>query len=74
MPARPAARVVVLLLLLAVAAPAQAAPRLQKVADFDPPVYVTHAPGDYSRLYVVEKAGTIRVVRNGAKLGPRSRT
>ncbi len=65
----PAATLAVLVV-LALAAPAQGAVRLQKVADFDAPVYVTHAPGDYSRLYVVEKAGTIRVVRNGAKLGP----
>jgi hypothetical protein len=50
------------------AAPAQAALRLQKVGDFNTPIYVTSAPGDYSRLYVVERAGTIRVVRNGVTL------
>jgi glucose/arabinose dehydrogenase len=50
------------------AAPAAAAVRLQKVADFDEPVYVTAAPGDYSRLYVVEKGGRVSVVRGGVKL------
>ena len=57
-----------LLLLLLGAAPAEAAVHLQKVGDFDQPVYVAAAPGDYSRIYVVERSGTIRVVRNGTKL------
>jgi len=30
------------------------------------PVFVTAAPGDNSRLFVVEQAGTIRVIKNGA--------
>jgi glucose/arabinose dehydrogenase len=54
---------------LALAAPASGALRLQKVADFDSPIFVTGAPDDYSRLYVAERDGTIRVVRNGVKLG-----
>jgi hypothetical protein len=58
-----------LLLLLLGTAPAEAAVHLQKVGDFDQPVYVAAAPGDYSRLYVVERPGRIRVVRNGVKLG-----
>ncbi|MFN0135130.1 MAG: PQQ-dependent sugar dehydrogenase [Phycisphaerae bacterium] len=29
------------------------------------PIYLTHAPGDYSRLYVIEKRGVIRVILNG---------
>jgi Glucose / Sorbosone dehydrogenase len=61
-----------LLLLLAaslIAAPAaKAAPQLQKLGDFDQPLYVAAAPGDSTRLYVVEKAGSIRVLRNGVKL------
>ena len=35
------------------------------VTGLDAPVYVTAAPGDPSRLYVVEKPGRIRVVRDG---------
>src|SRR3954447_8073372 len=61
----------VLLSLLALALfvpPADAALRLQRVGDFDSPVYATGAPGDSSHLYVVEQAGTIRVVRNGVTL------
>jgi len=62
-------RLVLPLLLVAIAAgPAEAAVGLQKVGDFEAPVYVTAAPGDYSRLYVAERAGTVRVVRNGVKL------
>jgi glucose/arabinose dehydrogenase len=30
------------------------------------PVCVTHAPGDFGRLYIVEKDGRIRIFRNGA--------
>src|SRR4029077_14836693 len=36
---------------------------------FDSPVYVTSAPGDPTTLYVVEKPGTIKIVRNGAVAG-----
>lgn len=39
---------------------------LRKVGDFSAPVHVAGAPGDDSRLYVVEQRGTVRVVRNGA--------
>jgi glucose/arabinose dehydrogenase len=62
---RPSAASLVLALLLLAAAPAQAAPRLEKVGDFDQPVFAVGAPGDYSRLYVVERTGTVRVVRGG---------
>jgi glucose/arabinose dehydrogenase len=42
--------------------------RLEQVGDrFRSPVYVTSPPGD-SRLFVVEQAGRIRVVRNGQTL------
>jgi len=42
--------------------------RLVKVGSFDDPVYVTSAPGDRRRLFVVEQAGRIRVVRDGKRL------
>jgi glucose/arabinose dehydrogenase len=53
------------------AAPASAPPAvsLQRLAgSFDYPVYVTAPPGDRSRLFVVEKTGRIRIVKNGAVL------
>jgi glucose/arabinose dehydrogenase len=65
----PMRRPLLLLAAALIAAPAaNAAPQLQKLGDFDQPLYVASAPGDSSRLYVVEKAGTIRVLRNGVKL------
>lgn len=39
------------------------------VADVDRPVYVTGAPGDTSRLFVVLKTGRIMIVKDGAMLG-----
>jgi len=54
------------------AAGARAAPpsvRLQQLPfTFDQPLYVTSPPGDTSRLFVVEKTGVIRVIKNGALL------
>src|SRR5687768_2886540 len=47
---------------------ARAAPDLkliQAYSGFAQPVFVTTAPGDSSRLFVVEKAGTIRVIVDG---------
>jgi glucose/arabinose dehydrogenase len=42
---------------------------LQKVPGaFDQPVYVTAPPGDATRLFVVEKTGRIRIVKNGVVL------
>jgi glucose/arabinose dehydrogenase len=42
---------------------------LQEVAaTFDRPVYVAAPPGDTSRLFVVEKGGVIRVLKDGALL------
>ncbi len=41
------------------------------------PVLVTHAPGDTSRLYIVQQGGTVRIAQNGkltgvfADLGPK---
>ena len=52
-----------------VPAEAEGAVRLQRVGTFDEPVYVTAPPGDRSRLFVVEKGGTVRVLRDGRKLG-----
>jgi glucose/arabinose dehydrogenase len=43
--------------------------RLHKVGSFDSPVFVTFPPGDTSRLFVVEKGGKVRVMRNGKTLG-----
>ena len=42
--------------------------RLERIGSFSNPVYVAAAPGDASRLYVVEQAGVIRVIRNGRTL------
>jgi glucose/arabinose dehydrogenase len=42
--------------------------RLQQVGSFSSPIYVTSPPGDRRRLFVVERGGTIRVVRDGGKL------
>jgi glucose/arabinose dehydrogenase len=41
--------------------------RLEKVGDFDQPTYVTQAPGSED-LYVVEREGTVRIVRDGEVL------
>lgn len=32
------------------------------------PVFVTHAPGDASRLFIIEQAGTIRILKDGELL------
>jgi glucose/arabinose dehydrogenase len=41
---------------------------LRRVASFEEPVYVTAPRGDGRRIFVVERGGRIRVVRNGRKL------
>jgi hypothetical protein len=46
---------------------AAAAPQLVPVGSFDTPMYVTTPPGDGSRLFVVERAGTVRVVKDGVE-------
>jgi glucose/arabinose dehydrogenase len=63
-------RALLALALLALAAPegAAAAPILNPMGTFDVPMYVTSPPGDPSRLFVVERGGTIRVVRDGTTL------
>jgi glucose/arabinose dehydrogenase len=59
----------VALVALAVAAPAEAV-RFQPVArGFDAPVYVTAPASEPARLYVVEQAGTIEVLEGGRRAG-----
>jgi glucose/arabinose dehydrogenase len=41
---------------------------LVQIGSFDSPTYVTSPPGDARRIMVVERGGTIRVVRGGKKL------
>jgi glucose/arabinose dehydrogenase len=43
--------------------------RLVQVGTFDAPLYVTAPPGDRRRLFVVEQAGRIRVMRGGRRAG-----
>ena len=63
-------RALLLAALLALAAPAGAlaAPSLVSVGDFTAPIYLTAPPRDPARLFVVERAGRIQVVRNGQRL------
>jgi glucose/arabinose dehydrogenase len=42
--------------------------RLVKVGDFASPLYVTAPPGDNRRIFVVEQAGRIVVVRGGKRM------
>ena len=56
-------------LAVALAAAARAAPTLVPVGGtFDNPIYVASPPRDTSRLFVVQRAGVIRVVRDGTLL------
>ncbi|MEA2425313.1 MAG: hypothetical protein QOH13_1723 [Thermoleophilaceae bacterium] len=43
--------------------------RLVRIGSFSAPTYLTAPPADTHRVFVVEQAGTIRVVRDGKKLG-----
>ncbi|HEY4095750.1 MAG TPA: PQQ-dependent sugar dehydrogenase [Baekduia sp.] len=43
--------------------------RLVKVGEFDQPLYVTAPPGDRRRLFVVEQAGRIQMLRGGQRAG-----
>jgi hypothetical protein len=40
---------------------------LVKVGDFSAPVYVTAPPGDPHRLFVVERGGTVQLLRDGVR-------
>jgi glucose/arabinose dehydrogenase len=64
-------RALLALVVLALAAPAgaTAAPSLVRVGSFDTPMYVASPPRDPSRLFVVERRGVIRLVRNGTISG-----
>jgi hypothetical protein len=53
---------------LTILAPAAGAARLVTVGEFDTPTYLTAPPGDTHRLFVTERAGTVRVVRDGVAL------
>jgi glucose/arabinose dehydrogenase len=50
------------------AAAARPGLRLKRIARFSEPVYLTSPPGDRHREFVVEKAGRIRIVRDGKTL------
>jgi glucose/arabinose dehydrogenase len=43
--------------------------QLRRVGVFDAPVYVTAPPGDESRLFVVQRGGSVVVLRNGRRAG-----
>jgi glucose/arabinose dehydrogenase len=60
-----AAAVLAALLALAATATDARALQLVQIGDFAAPTYVTAPPGDPSRVFVVERGGTIRVVRDG---------
>lgn len=55
-----------LLGLLALAPATAPAATLQPIGNFNKPIYVTSDPGNPERLFVVERAGVIREVDNGA--------
>jgi len=56
-------------LALLVPAGAAADPAFVSLGGFTAPISVTAPPRDTSRVFVVERGGTIQVVRNGTKLG-----
>ena len=47
---------------------AGAAPQLTSVGTFDFPIHVTAPPGDTHRLFVVERPGRVRIVKDGVTL------
>jgi glucose/arabinose dehydrogenase len=42
--------------------------RLQKLGDFDQPLYVTQPPGDSDHLFVVEQTGRVQVLTSGTRV------
>jgi glucose/arabinose dehydrogenase len=73
-PRRSAASIACVMSVLACAAPAGGAPpsadspRLVRMAEVMSPTYVTAPPGDRHRLFVTEKTGAVRVIRDGKLL------
>ncbi len=65
---RAAIALATLVAVLVPATDAHAAVGLVQIGDFAAPTYVTAPPGDTSRVFVVERGGTIRVVKDGATL------
>ena len=68
---RSLARLAIVAILVAVGATAEGASGqvgLAPVGTFNAPTYVTAPPGDTSRVFVVERGGTIRIVRDGVAL------
>jgi len=59
---------VILLVLSALPSAALAAPELVPVGTFTSPLYVTAPPGDYHRLFVVEQAGRVQLLKDGVAL------
>jgi hypothetical protein len=59
------ALLVLALLTLALPASAAAAPRLVPVGTFAEPIHAAGPPGDPARVFVVERAGRVRVITNG---------
>jgi glucose/arabinose dehydrogenase len=53
---------------LAASVSASAAPSLTPLGTFDQPDYVTAPPGDPHRVFVVERKGTVRIVKDGTAL------
>jgi glucose/arabinose dehydrogenase len=64
---RAAAVLAVLVAALAFTGQARAL-QLVQIGDFAAPTFVTAPPGDVSRVFVVERGGTVRVVRDGVTL------
>ena len=54
-----------IVLLLLLPATAGAAVSLEPVGTFAEPIHVTAPPGDASRVFVVQRGGTVRLVKNG---------
>jgi len=58
----------ILLVLLLVVPATAGAVSLQPIGTFSAPIHVAAPPGDASRLFVVERGGTVRVVKDGVVL------
>jgi glucose/arabinose dehydrogenase len=68
MPGMRAWPAILAVILLLPTAAARAAPALEAVGTFTAPIDVASPPGDASRLFVVERGGTVRVVKDGVTL------